>query len=145
MEGSAMNEDTVRRLFDGVDGAFVNLDGFAMGEKREVFWGIRIFELALTHGVKHCESMDFSCASSVAFWVAHAGRSEKSTSRLGWWGGLMMMLMTLVMIELLTRVASLSPLLAWCVRAAVVWGNLDYVSRKIDFDPAVRTGHYDGK
>jgi hypothetical protein len=59
MEGSAMNEDTVRRLFDGVDGAFVNLDGFAMGEKREVFWGIRIFELALTHGVKHCESVDF--------------------------------------------------------------------------------------
>jgi hypothetical protein len=31
------------------------------------------------------------------------------------------------------------------VCAAVVWGNLDYVSRKIDFDPAVRTGHYDGK
>lgn len=29
--------------------------------------------------------------------------------------------------------------------AAVVWGNLDYVSRKNDFDLAVRTGHYDGK
>jgi len=50
-----MNESTLRSLFAGVDGAFVNLDGFAMGERRETYWGIRIFELAQELGIKHCE------------------------------------------------------------------------------------------
>jgi hypothetical protein len=56
VQGSAMNEATVERLFDGAYGAYVNLDGFAMGDRREVYWGIRIFELAMASGIKHCES-----------------------------------------------------------------------------------------
>jgi len=50
-----MNEATIRSLFKGADAAFVNLDGFAMGERRETFWGIRIFEIAQELGIKHCE------------------------------------------------------------------------------------------
>ena len=50
-----MNCDTVQKLFEGVYGAYVNLDGFAIGEKREVYWGMRIFELAMATGVKHCK------------------------------------------------------------------------------------------
>lgn len=55
VQGSAMCEATVSKLFEGADGAFVNLDGFALGEKRETYWGIRIFELAMTAKIKHCE------------------------------------------------------------------------------------------
>jgi hypothetical protein len=32
---------------------FVNTNGFAIGEKAEVYWGIRIYELAREVGVKH--------------------------------------------------------------------------------------------
>ena len=31
----------------------MNLNGFAIGEKAEIYWGIRLFELASQHGVKH--------------------------------------------------------------------------------------------
>ena len=55
VQGSAMCEATMLKLFEGADGAFVNLDGSAMGEKRETYWGIRIFELAMTAKIKHCE------------------------------------------------------------------------------------------
>jgi len=50
-----MKESTLRSLFQGVDAAYVNLDGFAMGERRETYWGIRIFELCQEMGVKHCK------------------------------------------------------------------------------------------
>ena len=36
----------MRRAFDGVTAAFVNTNGFAIGEKAELYWGIRIFEIA---------------------------------------------------------------------------------------------------
>lgn len=57
VQGNAMKEDTIRSLFQGANAAFVNLDGFAMGERRETFWGARIFEIAQECGVKHCEYM----------------------------------------------------------------------------------------
>jgi nucleoside-diphosphate-sugar epimerase len=34
------------------DSVLVNTDGFAIGEKAETFWGIRLFELAARAGVK---------------------------------------------------------------------------------------------
>jgi uncharacterized protein YbjT (DUF2867 family) len=32
---------------------FINTDGFALGEQAEVYWGVRLFELARKAGVKH--------------------------------------------------------------------------------------------
>lgn len=80
LEGSLANEDTLRAGYTGCDGAFVNIDGFNTGEKSEIYWGIRCYELAILAGIKF-----------------------------------------------------------------FVWGNLDYVSKKVQFDLKFRAGHYDGK
>jgi hypothetical protein len=40
-------------VFVGAYGAYVNTDGFTIGEKMEMYWGFRIFEIAAEHGVKH--------------------------------------------------------------------------------------------
>lgn len=52
-EGTYLKESDVWDLFKGAYGAFVNTDGFVIGEKAEIFWGMRIFEIAVTQGVKH--------------------------------------------------------------------------------------------
>ncbi|KZP00638.1 NAD(P)-binding protein [Calocera viscosa TUFC12733] len=52
-EGTYINEADVWALFKGAYGAFVNTDGFVIGEKAEIFWGMRIFEIAVAQGVKH--------------------------------------------------------------------------------------------
>lgn len=45
--GDMTNEDDLVRAFEGVGLAFVNTDGFALGEQAELFWGMRIYELAV--------------------------------------------------------------------------------------------------
>lgn len=52
LEGSFTNESLLRTGFTGSEIAFVNIDGFNTGEKTEIFWGIRSYELALECGVK---------------------------------------------------------------------------------------------
>jgi hypothetical protein len=52
-EGDAYDEATLRKAFIGIDYAFVNTNGFAIGEKAEIYWGIRLYELAREFGVKH--------------------------------------------------------------------------------------------
>jgi hypothetical protein len=47
------NDTDIRRVLAGADSTFVNTNGFAIGEKAEVYWGIRIYELAREAGVKH--------------------------------------------------------------------------------------------
>ncbi|KAF2674235.1 NAD(P)-binding protein [Microthyrium microscopicum] len=51
--GATDDEEALRKAFNGVDYAFVNLNSWALGIKNEIFWGIRIFELAVQSGVKH--------------------------------------------------------------------------------------------
>lgn len=51
--GSSIEEDDLRSAFNGVDYAFVNTNSFAIGIKNEIYWGIRIFEIAVQSGVKH--------------------------------------------------------------------------------------------
>jgi hypothetical protein len=51
--GDGYNEATLHSAFQNIDIAFVNLNGFAIGEKAELYWGIRIFEIAREKGVKH--------------------------------------------------------------------------------------------
>ncbi len=51
-EGTFASEADLRKLYQGCDGAFVNIDGFNCGEKTEIFWAIRAYELALEEGIK---------------------------------------------------------------------------------------------
>ena len=44
--GSFEDLHVVRKALEGVYGAFVNTDGFTVGEEREIYLGIRIFEIA---------------------------------------------------------------------------------------------------
>ncbi|KAI0552311.1 hypothetical protein F4679DRAFT_535248 [Xylaria curta] len=50
--GTFASEESLRATFRGAWGAFVNIDGFNSGEKAEIFWTIRAWELALEEGVK---------------------------------------------------------------------------------------------
>jgi len=47
------DEPTLLLAMKDVDACFVNTNGFAIGEKNEIYWGIRMFELARLSGVKH--------------------------------------------------------------------------------------------
>lgn len=53
LEGSPYDEDDLIRSFKGVDYVYVNTNGFATGEAKEIYWGIRIYEHAIWAGVKH--------------------------------------------------------------------------------------------
>ena len=65
IEGSFASEENLRAGYAGADYAFVNIDGlshvrsksspltstgFNTGEKTEIFWGIRSYELAIEEG-----------------------------------------------------------------------------------------------
>ncbi|HXC74219.1 MAG TPA: NmrA family NAD(P)-binding protein [Sphingomicrobium sp.] len=52
LEGSFTDEATLRDGMRACDGAFVNIDGFNTGEKTEMYWAIRAYEIALEEGVK---------------------------------------------------------------------------------------------
>ncbi|MDM4140752.1 MULTISPECIES: NmrA family NAD(P)-binding protein [Mycobacterium] len=52
LEGSFADEAKLREGFRGCDAAFVNIDGFNTGEKTEMYWAIRSYEIALEEGVK---------------------------------------------------------------------------------------------
>ncbi|KUJ10499.1 NAD(P)-binding protein [Mollisia scopiformis] len=52
MEGTFGDEDILRAGFTGCDGAFVNIDGFNTGEKTEIYWAIRSYEIAIETGIK---------------------------------------------------------------------------------------------
>lgn len=53
LQGSCFDESTILAAFKDIDSAYVNTDGFAVGEKVELYWGIRIYEIAYMAGVKH--------------------------------------------------------------------------------------------
>ena len=52
-EGDTYEERTLRKAFKDVDYVFANTNGFAIGEKAEIYWGIRLYELAREFRVKH--------------------------------------------------------------------------------------------
>ncbi|KAF5345841.1 hypothetical protein D9757_006993 [Collybiopsis confluens] len=53
LQGKVDNEEDLHRAFRGVYGAWVNIDTFTLGEKNELFYGIRAYEIARHEGVKH--------------------------------------------------------------------------------------------
>jgi uncharacterized protein YbjT (DUF2867 family) len=52
LEGSFADEANLREGFRACDAAFVNIDGFNTGERTEMYWAIRSYEIALEEGVK---------------------------------------------------------------------------------------------
>jgi hypothetical protein len=52
LEGSFADETVLREGFRGCDGAFINIDGFNTGEKTEMYWAIRSYEIAIEEGIK---------------------------------------------------------------------------------------------
>ena len=52
LEGTFADEATLREGFRGCDGAYINIDGFNTGEKTEMYWAIRSYEIAIEEGVK---------------------------------------------------------------------------------------------
>lgn len=53
LEGNCYDEAVLVSAFQGVHACFVNTNGFAIGEKAELYWGIRIYEIAYWSGVAH--------------------------------------------------------------------------------------------
>ncbi|KUJ07165.1 NAD(P)-binding protein [Mollisia scopiformis] len=53
LEGDCYNEEDLVSAFKDIDLCFVNTNGFAVGEKNEIYWGIRMYEVARWAGVKH--------------------------------------------------------------------------------------------
>ncbi|KAH8698439.1 hypothetical protein BGW36DRAFT_339526 [Talaromyces proteolyticus] len=52
-QGNVTSQEDLHAAFRGVYGAWVNTDGFTLGEKNELFYAIRAYEIALHEGVKH--------------------------------------------------------------------------------------------
>jgi hypothetical protein len=52
-KGSYTNEEDLHSVFKNAYGAYVNTNGFSLGEKAELYWGFRIFEIALEEKVQH--------------------------------------------------------------------------------------------
>ncbi|THH29924.1 hypothetical protein EUX98_g4272 [Antrodiella citrinella] len=78
-KGSFDDFSSVQRALQGVYGAWVNIDGFTVGEQKEIYAGMRVFELARQTGtIKHykgnfnpiyrCEHYD--AKGRVAEWMA---------------------------------------------------------------------------
>lgn len=52
LKGTFADEAVLREGFRHCDVAFVNIDGFNAGEKNEMYWAIRSYEIALEEGVR---------------------------------------------------------------------------------------------
>ncbi|KAF7155427.1 hypothetical protein CNMCM5623_007498 [Aspergillus felis] len=52
-EGNTYDETTLREALKDIEYVFANTNGLAIGEKAEIYWGIRLYELSREFGVKH--------------------------------------------------------------------------------------------
>jgi hypothetical protein len=52
VEGTFADEAVLREGFRGCDGAYINIDGFNTGEKAEIYWAIRSYEIAIEEGIR---------------------------------------------------------------------------------------------
>ncbi len=50
--GHIESDQLLREAMQGMDAVFFNANSFAIGEKAEIFWSMRAFELAIEAGVK---------------------------------------------------------------------------------------------
>lgn len=52
VQGTFADEAVLRDGFRNCDAAYINIDGFNTGEKTEMYWAIRCYEIAIEEGVK---------------------------------------------------------------------------------------------
>jgi hypothetical protein len=52
-DSDVYNDTILRKAMSGVYGVFANTNGFAIGQAKEIYWGIRMYEIAAGCGVKH--------------------------------------------------------------------------------------------
>ncbi|KAM6516776.1 hypothetical protein FALCPG4_014949 [Fusarium falciforme] len=53
VQGAQDNMADMHKIFKGAYGAWVNTDGFTLGEKDELFYGFRAYEIARSEGLQH--------------------------------------------------------------------------------------------
>jgi hypothetical protein len=51
-QGTFANDSVLHNGFRGCDGAFINIDGLNAGEKTEMYWAIRAYEIAIEEGIR---------------------------------------------------------------------------------------------
>jgi uncharacterized protein YbjT (DUF2867 family) len=51
-KGHIESEQDIRDAMQGMDGVYFLANGFAIGEKSEIFWSMRAFEIAIQTGIK---------------------------------------------------------------------------------------------
>lgn len=101
LEGSFASEDDLRRGLRGARYAFINIDGFNAGEKTEMFWAMRSYELALEEGLQFFVygNLDFVYKKSgydaalrcghydgkgrVGEWILQQNKTPANRSRMG--------------------------------------------------------------
>lgn len=86
LEGTFADETVLREGFRGCDGAYVNIDGFNTGEKTEMYWAIRSYEIAIEEGVKFFVygSLDYALRKSGYDSKFRAGHYD-GKGRIGEW------------------------------------------------------------
>jgi hypothetical protein len=65
LEGNPLDESTLWNAFKGINAAFVNTTGFAIGEKSEIYWGIRVYEIAYAAGAGGCSKFALRCLHDI--------------------------------------------------------------------------------
>ncbi|ATZ57998.1 hypothetical protein BCIN_15g04940 [Botrytis cinerea B05.10] len=85
-EGTFADEDVLRAGYKGCDGAFINIDGFNTGEKTEMFWAIRSYEIAIQEGIKFFVygNLDYGLKKSGWQEKYHTGHYD-GKGRIGEW------------------------------------------------------------
>ncbi|KAJ8062330.1 hypothetical protein OCU04_008878 [Sclerotinia nivalis] len=68
IQGRQDNQEDLHKAFRGVYGAWVNTDGFTLGEKDELFYGFRAYEIARTEGVQHYIWANIEYGLKIANW-----------------------------------------------------------------------------
>jgi hypothetical protein len=69
--GHIESEELLREAMQGMDGVFFLANGFAIGEKAEIFWSMRAFEIARELGIK------FFQFSSIDYYLKKGGYDPK--------------------------------------------------------------------
>ncbi|KAI1611278.1 hypothetical protein EDD37DRAFT_442434 [Exophiala viscosa] len=84
VQGTQDNQKDLHRAFNGVYGAWVNLDGFVLGEKAELFYGLRAYEIARHEKVQHYiwAAIDYSLKKAGWDEKYHVGHND-AKGRLG--------------------------------------------------------------
>jgi hypothetical protein len=86
-KGDVYNVAVLTNAMKGVYGVFANTNGFAIGQAKEIFWGIRMYEIAAWSGVKHFVWAGLGYASKLGHFdpkyvVGHADGKAKVTEFL---------------------------------------------------------------